>query len=422
MVYRTEDARTIPMERQHTTKAELQQIELVRSICLAPMSSFNLCCADTGNHSWQEMTTYAIRHGLAPLFWRGLGVMNKNILSLNPQEDVDAFKQHGNLGRELFNLLKDSYLSTLRHNMQIQAVLNALDDALAGTEIICMVWKGAALIFDVYPGLGLRPMDDIDLLVSPKHLEQLQRVLHCLGFKPRRLYPLTWHRQDMVLDLHLDVVHGDRISGRLKALPITADILLQESRPLANFRQLVTLSPHDALISLAVHALKHGYSRDIWLTDAVFLMNQFPETVTAPEKLIQRAIDLQASLPLYLLCSLLQSWPQNLKLNFLDRLGPAKLSFIPQLFLESYMTPTPIPYSGELFYLFAMDSYRQKIAFLLETMFPPRHVMHQLFPDRHLNPYWLYYPHRILRLLAMGMETLKALLRFAKRNEEKIYT
>lgn len=410
------------MENQLTTKAFSRQIELARSICLAPMVSTNLPCADSGNLNWQEITTYAVRHGLAPLLRRGLGMMNKNILRLNPKEDASGFNGHGMLGREQWHLLKDSYLSTLRHNMQIQAVLNALDDALAETEIVCMIWKGAALICDVYPDWGLRPMDDIDLLVSQEHLEQFMSVLRRLEFKPRSLYPLTWYRRDIVVDIHLDVVHGDRISGRLKALPITADILFQEARPLANFQQLVTLSPHDALICLAVHALKHGYSRDIWLTDAFFIMNQFPETIFPPEKLIQRAIDLQASLPLYLLCSLLQRWPQNLELNFLDRLCPEKLSCIPRLFLESYMATTPIPYSGELFYLFVMDSYRQKIAFLLETMFPSRHVMQQLFPDRNLTPHWLYYPHRIARLMAMGMETLKALMRFAKRNEEKINT
>lgn len=410
------------MENLHTTKDYSQQIELVRNVCLSPMLSTGVPYADTGNLNWQWVTNYVIRHGLAPLFRRGLGMTNKNILSLNAQEDAIGFDAQWKIDREQLNLLRDSYLSTLRHNMQIQAALKDLDEALAGTEIICMVWKGAALIYDVYPDLGLRPMDDIDLLVSQQHLEQFKSVLQRLEFEPRPLYPLTWHRRDTVMDVHLDVVHGDRISSRLTALPITADILSQETRSLSDFRQLVTLSPHDALICLAVHALKHGFSRDIWLTDAFFLMSQFPETISPPEKLIQRALDLQASLPLYILISLLQRWRKNQDLKFIDRLRPERLGVISRLFLESYAAAKPIPHSGELFYLFLMASYRQKIAFLLETTFPSRQVMQQLFPDKKLNPHWFYYPHRIVRLIAMGMETLKALIRFSKRYEEKINT
>ncbi len=401
------------MKNQHTTIDDSQQIELVRNICLSPMVSAGFPHDDTASLNWRWMINYAIRHGLAPLFRRGLGTVNKNILSLSPQEYVADMNTPWRIGQEQLDLLRDSYLSTLQHNMQIQAALKDLDQSLAGTEIICMVWKGAALIFDAYPDLGLRPMDDIDLLVSQQHLEQFKRILQRLGFEPRPLYPLTWHRRDIVLDVHLDVVHGDRISGRLKALPITAEILSQEARSFSDLQQLVTLSPHDALICLAVHSLKHGFSRDIWLADAFFLMNQFPETISPPEKLIQRALDFQASLPLYILISLLRRWKQNLDLKFIDRLRPQRFGFVPRLFLESYATAKPIPHSGELFYLYLMTSYRQKVAFLLETMFPSRQVMQQLFPDKRLNPHWLYYPHRIVRLIAMGMETLSALNRFS---------
>lgn len=410
------------MENQHTTIDDSRQIELVRNVCLSPMVLAGISHDDTASLNWRWMTNYAIRHGLAPLFRRGLGMMNKNILSLDAQKHTADINTPWGIDPELLNLLRDSYLSTLQHNMQIQAALKALDESLAGTEIVCVVWKGAGLIYDVYPDLGLRPMDDIDLLVSQQHLEQFKSVLQRLGFEPRPWYPLTWHRRDIVLDVHLDVVHGDRISGRLKALPITADILSQETRSLSDFRQLVTLSPYDALICLAVHALKHGFSRDIWLTDAFLLMNQFPETISPPEKLIQRALDFRATLPLYILFSLLQRWNQNLDLKFIDRLRPKRFGFIPRLFLESYATAKPIPHSGELFYLFLMTSYREKIAFFLETMFPSRHVMQQVFPDKRLNPHWLYYPRRIVRLMAMGMETLNALNRFTKRNEEKIDT
>ena len=256
-------------------------------------------------------------------------------------------------------------------------------------------------------------MDDIDLLILPEHLEKLKKVLIRLGFTPNTTYPMTWDRQGICLDLHLDVVHGDRIAGRLKALPITVEKVFQESRPVPEFRSLGMLSPHDAIICTAVHALKHGFSRDIWLMDAFYLLNRYPQTITRPEKLIKRALDLRASLPLFILFALLETLPNNLDLRFAYRLRPEKFGFLPRLFLKSFQKTQHIPHAGEIFYLFLMDSHRHQIAFLLETMFPSRQVLQQLFPHKHLTSYWLYYPHRIVRLATMGMQTLQALLRFS---------
>jgi len=404
--------------QQLTDKERYRQIKFVRSLCLPPQISPNIRPADMQRLNWHWIITYAIHHGLAPLLYCALGRFIHNFSSIKMiQGKVSDSKLPWGIDHDQFHMLHDSYMSTLRRNSHIQAVLKELDENLTDNAITCILWKGAALINGVYPDIGLRPMDDIDLLILPNHLLKTEKVLKRLGFSPRAAYPLTWYRGEIVLDLHLDVVHGDRISSRLKALPITAETLLPATRPLAKFRRILTLSPHDALICLAVHALKHGFSRDIWLIDAVSLLTQYPEMITRPEKLIQRALDLRASFPLFILFSLLETLSNNLDLRFTYRLRPKKFGFLPRLFVRSFKNAHQIPYIGELFYLFLLDSYRQQISFLIETMFPSRQVMHQLFPHKHLMPYWFYYPHRILRLAGMGIETLKALLHF-HTNEE----
>ena len=297
------------------------------------------------------------------------------------------------INQDWFNMLFDSYMSTLRRNSHIQSALKELDETLADIDITCIIWKGAALINGVYPDIGLRPMDDIDVLVPKKHIEKFKKVIRQLGFIPRPAYPLTWNRREIVLDLHLDVVHSERISSRLTALPITAETLLPETLPLSNFKKLLTLSPQDDLICIATHALKHGFSRDIWLIDAVNLLTQYPEIIRKPV---------------------------NLDLGFICRLRPKKFGFFARLFVRSLKNARQIPYAGEIFYLFLLDSYQQQISFLLETMFPSRQVMRQLFPDKRFMPYWFYYPHRILRLVGMGMETFKALFHY-RANEKQLH-
>ncbi len=389
--------------KQHTSKNHSQEIDFIRCCSLPRNLAIAKKQADPEHLDWPWMTNYAVIHGVAPIFRRGLG-------KLGNSADHDI---RGGIYHESPTILRDSYLSTLKHNLRIHSALQELDDALTGSGIIGILWKGAAFIYDVYPGMGLRPMDDIDILIQQQHLEKFTNLIKSLGFVPRQAYPLTWHRREIVLDLHPDVVHGDRIASRLAALPITADTVAQEVRSLGDFRCLVTLSPRDTLITLAVHALKHGFSKDIWLMDALYLLNQYPETIIRPEKLVQRALDLSASYPLYILFSLLRMWPQNLDCKFLYHLHPPRFGFFFRHFVKSFAKAQPIPHAGELFYLFMMDSYRKKIAFILETMFPARHVMQQLFPKKQRMPYWFYYPLRIFRLLAMGMETLKALIRFS---------
>lgn len=404
--------------QQHTGKERFRHIEFVRSLCLPPQISPTIKKTDMQRLDWHWAITYASRHGLAPLLYRTLGRFIHNFSSIKMiRGKVSDSNLPPGVNQDRFNMLFDSYMSTLRRNSHIQSVLKELDETLADNDITCIIWKGAALINSLYPDIGLRPMDDIDLLILPNHLLKIEKILKRLGFSPRTAYPLTWYRGEIVLDLHLDVVHGDRISSRLRALPITAETLVPETRPLSNFRRLLTLSPRDALICLAVHALKHGFSRDIWLIDAVNLLTQYPEIIARPEKLIQRALDLRASFPLFILFSLLETCPNNLDLGFICRLRPKKFGFFARLFVRSLKNARQIPYAGEIFYLFLLDSYQQQVSFLLETMFPSRQVMRQLFPDKRFMPYWFYYPHRILSLAGMGMETLKALFHY-RANEE----
>ncbi|MBC8431701.1 MAG: nucleotidyltransferase family protein [Desulfobacterales bacterium] len=370
---------------------------------------------------WHWAITYAFRHGLSPLLYRTLGRLIHNFSSIKMiQGKVSDPNLPPGINQDWFNMLFDSYMSTLRRNSHIQSALKELDETLADIDITCIIWKGAALINGVYPDIGLRPMDDIDVLVPKKHIEKFKKVIRQLGFIPRPAYPLTWNRREIVLDLHLDVVHSERISSRLTALPITAETLLPETLPLSNFKKLLTLSPQDDLICIATHALKHGFSRDIWLIDAVNLLTQYPEIIRKPENLIQRAQDLKATFPLYILFSLLETCPVNLDLGFICRLRPKKFGFFARLFVRSLKNARQIPYAGEIFYLFLLDSYQQQISFLLETMFPSRQVMRQLFPDKRFMPYWFYYPHRILRLVGMGMETFKALFHY-RANEKQLH-
>ena len=77
-----------------------------------------------------------------------------------------------------------NYLSTTLLLRELKDVLSSLVDR--GVEVI--VLKGAALVRNLYPDLGLRPMRDIDLLIHRKELPQAIEILYDLGYQ-RHLPP-----------------------------------------------------------------------------------------------------------------------------------------------------------------------------------------------------------------------------------------
>ena len=80
------------------------------------------------------------------------------------------------------------------------ATLGDIGDALSAAGIEFVVLKGGALAHLIYPELGLRPMDDLDILVSPAQGEAARQALCQIGFDA----PAPMSRYDRLLH-HLPV-------------------------------------------------------------------------------------------------------------------------------------------------------------------------------------------------------------------------
>jgi hypothetical protein len=114
---------------------------------------------------WAALPAQANAHGLGPLLYVHLKEAGVSI----PQP----------VKRELQGL----YLRH-RHANQVRGrVLAELLTAFEAADIPALVLKGAALAHLLYPEPGLRPMRDIDLLVSRAEARRAQQLLAELGFK-----------------------------------------------------------------------------------------------------------------------------------------------------------------------------------------------------------------------------------------------
>ena len=151
------------------------------------------------------------------------------------------------------------------------------------------------------------------------------------------------------------------------------------------------------------------------MVDFYYILNRFPEILERPDEFYKRALDTGAIFPIALLCSVAGAWPHNIN-NRLVSFFPMKGSDIfSRLVQKSIIEGQGLPPVGEICYLLMMKSFRDRLNFLREILFPSRAVMEESFSGRNLYPYWLYYPYRIARLGARGMKVSRIVVSVLKR-------
>jgi hypothetical protein len=232
-----------------------------------------VCCADmrdgeqtyaraeemlSGDIDWNRVIRKAVRHGVASLLY-----------SL-----INRTECRGRVPDAVVERLRKIYCANALRNIKMEDQLLSILRRLRRQGIDCIVLKGLFVAKSVYKDIALRPIGDIDLLIHPGDLPEVDRVLRALGYSPgnedvlqgfyrsvhfHTLYsndrtdprvPLEvhWHLQDRFHVLRIDI---DRIWDR--ALPW--DI---------GDTQTGAMWLGDLLAYLCYHADKHAcYSRYI---------------------------------------------------------------------------------------------------------------------------------------------------------------
>jgi hypothetical protein len=155
------------------------------------------------------------------------------------------------------------YRHTLTANLLRSTRAVRVADALASAGIKAVLLKGAAFLarFPAYDP-GLRPMSDVDVLVSPAEFERAVGVLRAHGLAPAfarydvsaaaapgRLFVLRGGALDLEIDLH----------SRVAQWPLhtrTAASTLERSEPAGSW--LVPSLP-DAIAGVAIHRASHAF-------------------------------------------------------------------------------------------------------------------------------------------------------------------
>jgi hypothetical protein len=107
-------------------------------------------------------------------------------------------------------MLRDQYSTTWLQNQLIFTELARLARLLSHASIPLVVLKGACLAATIYPDPGLRPMDDLDILVMTKDYEKASEIAFSIGYKD--VEPEASHGAHDVLKHHISLIREDEKS------------------------------------------------------------------------------------------------------------------------------------------------------------------------------------------------------------------
>ena len=306
--------------------------------------------------------------------------------------------------------LKSYYRSIAAQNLINLNALERLEDALDSEKIEVMTLKGASLLDNLYPGVGMRPMGDLDLMVRPEEQERFVNLVHSLGYKRDPLIPHFFRKGRVVIDLHIHALNTDRIANRAGLFPSGMEPVWAKSVSWGEgYQWLRRPDDPDNILLLSQHLMKHSFSSLIWLLDIYELLRDRDSEFWT--RLAKRADHLWQRRPLsyalYLINGLFgMEPPQGSGLEESSK----GLSRFERGILEAKVKGGSIDRLGPMLAIFCVRGFINRIAFGWETLFPKKEIVEQEF----LSPYGgkrrLFYPGRLLQVAALAAKQVSLII------------
>lgn len=221
------------------------------------------------------VVSLALNHRVVPSLFTNLRSVDAKLV---PSDLLDAL--------ESYCLTLDAQAARLKRH------LFELLDALCERGVDAVPFKGPMLGVLLSDVAGKRSPGDLDLLVRPQHVPAVRKLLEDLGYHDagqganapalndaqRRLYEhyqceYQYARESdgMVVEPHWELCQ------RPLALDLDYLGMLDRARPVSvEGRSVLSLTPEDLLVALAVHGAKHQWQRLVWARDVAGLLTAFP--------------------------------------------------------------------------------------------------------------------------------------------------
>jgi hypothetical protein len=303
------------------------------------------------------------------------------------------------ISKSALSALENYYYNTAYLNLIHIRALEEIEQALRDEKIEVLTLKGASLLDHAYPKVGMRFMEDLDLVVNAKDHERFGNLLLRMGYKRKGLLSHLFVKGKVAIDLHTHALNTDRISARNALFPEGMDPVWASAKPWKpGFRWLKRPDDADHVLLLSQHLMQHSFSRLIWLEDIRRLMNKgdnrFWEELKGKAHFHKQQKSL--SFILYLLKGLFDyTPPQESGLNPLSE----NISGFERILLDIYEKGQLVDRLGLLLRLVSIAGFKDRIRFGSETLLPKKEVLEKEFGRSSVMGRAFFYP---LRLFQMG--------------------
>jgi hypothetical protein len=210
-----------------------------------------------------EAAGLAITQRVSPLLWRAL--TQSGIVDETPAEEWAV------------QLMRDSARCRAHAALVLPDIAPRALVPLADAGVMPLVYKGATLA-GRYPAPGLRPMDDVDLVLPPEEIDRGVATLEKAGWKVVAVSSSAHHEvilshdalPGLPIELHRALATWRERSNHLTTL----DLWRWRAEGEVLGAPAFTLPPEEELIALAAHAAKpfHVFDRLIWAVDVAVVL------------------------------------------------------------------------------------------------------------------------------------------------------
>lgn len=318
--------------------------------------------------------------------------------------------------------LADRYRQSVLRNLFLAAELAELAQALKARNIPCLALKGMHLAHDIYPEIGTRQMDDIDLLVPREMLAEAVQVTRELAYITREPMdieawsadvhhlPRMYNNNNTILELHWNITWPkDRYA--LSDL----DGLWARAMPIEGTRgQVLGLCPEDLILHLCIHAAyQHLFYTGLRpVCDISAVIARYGESLDW-HALETRALNWGWQSGVFLMLNLART---TLGARVPDRVLAALRADIPDeaadaaRYLLWNITSDAITLPRNMARMWSRGSRREKLRDLVTALFPSRARLAKEYTLRAGSPLvWLHYPRFVVDLAVRNYSAWRSL-------------
>jgi hypothetical protein len=306
----------------------------------------------------------------------------------------------GFLGHRRMQQLQSFYYRTVQHNLQVVQDLKHILQHSNEKEIQVVLLQGVVLLEKVYKDIGLRPLTDIDLWVLPEKRAVFDSLLQQLGYQPDPVYPSTFKKDPIIIDINSHILWADRIKSRERLLAKNQHVI-HDSIEVFSFegRPAGCLNAVDQVFYLSLHAFKHSVSRLVWLVDIKQSVSGWQTSHW--EALLERAAELgQLNIVYDMLYLIARLFRLKLPAEIETMAAGRRLKWLERLILEKRMDGRPLPNWAPLLLFTAGKNLKTRTHFVFETLFPRPEILRQVFANSANLNVWHLYLKRVRQLVS----------------------